>query len=118
MTYGPEFGPRVEWQNQVLLEALQASQGLIGPSVLGLAIEAGYDLVVLHACVSFEHAEDLEDLKELAADLSDALESYTSPAPAVELRVQVGETDQSWSGYQQRRLYLVNWRIRGPEGNH
>jgi hypothetical protein len=108
--YGPDYEPRTEWENLVLLEALQAAQGQIGTHVRGVAVEAGYELVVVHACIDSEDADTAEDLAELASVIEVSMEQYIEPAPAVELRLHVGETDASWPGYGHRRLYLMNWR--------
>lgn len=112
ITYGPDYGPRTEWENLVLLEALQASQGQVGPAVRGLAVAAGYDQVVVHACVSTDDADTLEDLQEMVADLACSLEAFVDPMPSVELRLQVGDSDPTWSGYHHRRLHLMHWRGR------
>ena len=113
ITYGPDYGRRTEWENGVLLDALQASQGRIGTAVRGLAVEAGYARVIVHACVSADDdADTREDMQELVDDLASALGSTVDPVPSVELRLQVGDTDLSWSGYHHRRLYLMHWRAR------
>ena len=112
-TYGSDYGPLTEWENGVLLQALQASQGRIGTAVRGLAVEAGYEFVVVHACISADDADTREDIQELVDDLGNAMEPIVDPMPRVELHLQVGDTDPSWSGYQRRRLYLMHWRARG-----
>ena len=112
VTYGPDYGPRGEWENLVLLEALQASQGQIGTHVRGVAVEAGYGRVVVHVCIDGEDADTVEDLSELANSMESAMEKYVEPVPTVELRLHVGDTDPSWPGYKYRRLYLMHWRAR------
>ncbi|WP_406051484.1 hypothetical protein [Kribbella sp. NBC_00889] len=111
-TYGPDYGPRIEWENGVLVQALQASQGRIGTAVRGLAVEAGYERVVLHACVSTDDADTREDMQELVDDLESAMDPIVDPMPSVELHLQVGDADPSWTGYHHRRLYLMHWRAR------
>jgi hypothetical protein len=64
VTRAPDYGPRAEWENLVLLEALQASQGQISESVRGLAVEVGLER-----------------------------DPYFEPTPTIELRVHVGHTD-------------------------
>ena len=112
MRYGPDYEPRTEWENLVLLEALQATQGQIGTHVRGVAAEAGYELVVVHACIDSEDADTAEDLAELASDIEVSMGQYVEPTPTVELRLHVGDTDPSWPGYEHRRLYLMHWRAR------
>jgi hypothetical protein len=112
IAYPPNYGPSAEWANLVALEAQQNSVGQIGASVRGLAVEPGYELVVVHACVSHKVADDLEDLQELVDDMSDSMEPFVRPLPRVELRLHVGETDASWSGRGHRMLYLMHWRAR------
>ena len=111
-THGPNYGPSAEWANLVWLEALQSSVGQVGASVRGLAVEPGFEVVVVHACVSHEVADELEDLQQLVDDMSDSMEPFVRPLPKFELRLHVGDTDPSWSGREHRPLYLVHWRAR------
>ncbi|MBM0125634.1 hypothetical protein [Pimelobacter simplex] len=113
VTYGPDYGPRTEWENLVLLECLRASQGRLDAHVRGVAVEAGYELVVVHACVDREDAATVEDLAELATDTEASLEQYVEPPPTVQLRLHEGDTDRSWPGYEHRRVYLAHCRARG-----
>lgn len=112
VTYGPDYGPRVEWENFVLVQALQSAQGAIGPSVRGLAVEAGPRKVVLHACLSHRDDADMEELRDLTSDLLYSLEYLCDPVPEVALDLYFGETDESWPGYRRVRLYLISERAR------
>lgn len=118
VTYGPDYGPRVEWENFVLVQALQSSQGAIGPSVRGLAVEAGPRKVVLHACLSHRDDADCEELRDLTSDLLYSLEYLCDPVPDVALAMYFGDTDESWPGYRQARLYLISERARAASSPH
>ena len=96
----------------MLVEALQAAQGQISRHVRGLCVEAGYELILLHARVDREDADTREDLIEMAQTMEGAMEQYVDPSPSVELRLTVGDTDPSWSGRSHRGLYLMHWRDR------
>lgn len=111
-TFGPNYGQRTEWENLVLREALQASLGQISARVRGVSIEAGYDLIVVHACIGATDQATLDDLEELVGDMVASMDTYVHPVPDVELRLHEGDTDQSWSGYEHPRLYLMHWRAR------
>lgn len=104
--WGPDYGPRLMWENFALLMALQASIGCIGPDVRGIAVEARPDRIVIHACLRRRSERALEDLADLTSDLETDLTGTTDPPVEVQLVTEVGDTDQSWSGYQYRRLYL------------
>ena len=110
VTYGPDFGPEVEWQNFVLLEALQSSQGAIGKTVRGIAVEAGPRRVVIHACVSHRDEIDYRELQDMVTDLMYSLEYLCEPAPEVALSLYVGQTDDAWPGHMHRRLFLASER--------
>ncbi|MEQ4205767.1 hypothetical protein [Actinopolymorpha sp. B9G3] len=111
VTYGPDFGPAVEWENFVLLEALQSSQGAIGPTVRGIAVEAGTRRVVIHACLAHRDETDVRELQDMASDLLYSLEFLCEPVPSVELSLYIGETVASWPGHMHRRLYLAAGRL-------
>ena len=113
--YGPAYGPRTEWENFVLVQALQEAQGQVSGHVRGIAVEAGYEMVVIHACLDAEEPDTVEDLEELVHDLDGVLEDLAVPAPTVRLQLHVGDTDPDWSGYEHRRLYLMHWRARADD---
>lgn len=110
VTYGPDFGPNVEWENFVLLQALQSSQGAIGPTIRGIAIEAGPQRVIVHACVSHRDETDYRELQDMVSDLMYSLEYLCEPPPNVSLSLHVGQTDSSWPGHNHRRLFLASAR--------
>src|SRR3954447_230733 len=74
VTYGPDYEPHTEWENLVLLEAVRATQRQIGTHVRGVAVEAGHELVVVHACIDNEDADTAEDLAELASEIEVSME--------------------------------------------
>lgn len=104
---GPGYGPRVEWENWVLLAALQASQGLLGPLVRAVAVEATPDRVVVHVAAREKTTLLMEDLGDLISDLEAGL-SYAEPRPDVELRVEVGPAGPEWSGHPHPRLFMCS----------
>jgi hypothetical protein len=60
-----------------------------------VAVEAGHELVVVHACIDNEDADTAKDLAELASEIEVSMEQYVERSPAVELRLHVGDTDPS-----------------------
>jgi hypothetical protein len=102
---GADYDAKTEWENSALLMTLNASQGLIGPLVRAVAVEATTDRIVLHVCVEAETAVLIHDLQDLIGDL-EAEAVIAEPMPVIELRVEVGQPGPDWSGSSHRRLYL------------
>ena len=64
-------------RNYLLLMTGQAALGLIGPDVLGIALELRAQAVVLHVAALQETAELAEDIAEIVCEL----EAYLSGGP-------------------------------------
>lgn len=102
---GSDYDAKTAWENWALLMTLTASQGLIGPLVRAVAVEATADRIVVHVCVEAETAVFTDDLQDLIGDL-EAQAANADPMPVVELRVEIGHPGPDWSGSSHRRLYL------------
>lgn len=112
---GQGVGPRLDWENDATLFILQASQGLIGPEVLGVSVEAKPEEIVVHVCLREENEAVTEDLDDLMSEF-DALQVGTvEPEVRVSIVKYLGNTDRRWPGYLHRRIFLVNDRVRDSE---
>jgi hypothetical protein len=106
VTYGPSFGPATQWETFVVVQALQASLGLIHPEMTALAVEAQPDAVVLHACIQGSTPELTEVFQDIIGDLKAALDPITDPVVPITVRTYIGDSGPEWPGYPFRRLYM------------
>jgi hypothetical protein len=109
--YSPHLTPVEERallrRNYLLLQAGQAALGLIGPNLLGIAVEPRTDAVVLHFAIAVHTAEvdgDSEDIFfELDASLSGGPEEHSE----LKTQIHVGQPDDTWVGRSHALLYLA-----------
>ena len=94
--------------NRVVLFAMQASVGLLGSEIEGLAVELEGDSATLHVALS----RSSEAVEENLSDLVGNLEANFGGTPESDIRVilkrYVGPTDESWPGRKHRLIYLKN----------
>lgn len=94
-------------RNYLLLQTGQAALGLIGPDVLGIAVEPRHDEVILHIAA----ASRTEALDEDLADMTGDLDAYLSDGPEhltrISVQVHVGTADDTWPGRAHALLFLV-----------
>ncbi|QUQ68671.1 hypothetical protein JJ691_64180 [Kutzneria sp. CA-103260] len=86
-----------------MLEALQASQGLISSEVRGVSVQIEADRVVLHFALWRLTGEVEEDISDMVFELDALRGGHT----AVETVIHVGPTDDSWPGRGGRLIYLA-----------
>ncbi|WP_238014203.1 hypothetical protein KZZ52_11960 [Dactylosporangium sp. AC04546] len=75
-------------RNYLVLQTGQAALGLIGPDMLGIAVEAQPDAVVLHFAIAIRTAETEEDIS----------------------LAHVGQPDDTWPGGPHALLYLAKFQ--------
>ncbi|WP_433041054.1 hypothetical protein [Dactylosporangium sp. CS-033363] len=109
---GPGAGPRLDWENWATLFVLQASQGLIGPEVLGVSVQATPDEIVVHVCLREDNEAVAEDLDDLVFELDAPLAGIVAPAVRLSVVKYRGDTDSRWPGYAHRRIHLASHRMR------
>jgi hypothetical protein len=98
--------PRVERGNLLVLQALQASIGLISHDMLGVAVEREPDRVVLHFCLA-ERSETVdEDIDQMVFELDALLGGKVK----IEALPYLGTTDSAWPGRRGRLLWLAKVR--------
>lgn len=93
--------------NYLLLQAGQAALGLIGPDLLGIAVEPRPDDVILHFAV----AEHTDEAAEAIQDIADNLMTLLNPGPemlsAIDTQIHVGHPDTTWPGRAHALLYIA-----------
>jgi len=84
-------------RSYMLLMTGQAALGLIGPDVLGIALELRAQAVVLHVAALQDTAELAEDVAQIVFEL----EAYLSGGPegdsVISTVLSVGAPDSKWS---------------------
>lgn len=110
---GSGTGPAQAWSNAATLTVLQASQGLIGPEVLGLSVQAEPEEIIVHVCLRETSTEVSADLADLEPAIDALLAGVVEPPVKVSLRVHEGEPGPEWPGYAHQRVYLISDRLRG-----
>ncbi|MDT0266719.1 hypothetical protein RM844_10480 [Streptomyces sp. DSM 44915] len=93
--------------NYLLLQAGQAALGLIGPDLLGIAVEPRPGAVVLHFAVAAYSAELAEDLDDLVSELSVCLAGGPERDSEIIAAPHLGPPDPSWPGHRHAPLYLA-----------
>lgn len=97
-------------RDQLRLRACQASLGLVGRDVLGLAVEPRQDEVVLHAAVVRETPEAVRDLHDIAAELKLLLVGGPDDRSDITTQVHVGlPCPATWPGHDHALVYLAKW---------
>ena len=109
---GPGAGPRLDWENWAILFALQASQGLIGPEILGVSVEAKTEEIIVHGCLREDNEAVAEDLDDLVSEFDAIQAGIVEPRARVIVAKYLGNTDPGWPGCAHPRIYLVSDRMR------
>lgn len=90
-------------ENMLVLQAVQASLGLVSLDVLGVSVEAGPGQVVLHFAVKRETEGVNEDVDDIIFELDALLEG----SERLESRVYLGAPHENWPGRIWRLIYLA-----------
>ena len=98
----------------LLLQTGQAALGLIGPDILGIAIEPRFDEAILHVSAT-AHTETLdEDVNDILDDLIALLASGPERLTRISTQIHVGAADLSWPGRSYPLLYLAKPETEPP----
>lgn len=109
---GPGAGPGMAWENYAILFVLQASQGLIGPEILGVSVEVEPEETIVHVCLREDNEAVARDLQDLMSEFDAIQAGVVEPPTRVTVSRHVGDTDLRWPGYAHHRIFLVNDRVR------
>jgi hypothetical protein len=105
---GPNAGPELTWQNHVVLDAVQASLGNIGPDVRGIAVQAEKDRVTFHFALTRRTEQADEDIADTLAEFEALTMGTVRGEFSIDTTVTVGDTGPQWSGYPGRRIFLAH----------
>lgn len=94
-------------RNYLLLMAGQAALGLIGPDIVGVAVEPRPDAVALHFAVAKRTPEAEEDIQDIADDLAVYLGGGPDQRSRILTQIHVGRPDAGWPGYTHALLYIA-----------
>lgn len=92
-------------RNYLLLQTGQAALGLIGPEVIGIAVEARPDEIVIHVAVTEVTEAVDEDVAELALGLELLLNSGPEQLTNISTVIHLGPPDPAWPGHAHDILY-------------
>lgn len=93
----------LERENSLVLQALQASHGLISRDMEAVSIQVDAERVILHFAVRQETSEVEEDVEDMLFELDALLGGATE----LEAKVYVGVPDSRWPGRRWRLVYLA-----------
>ncbi|WP_330309757.1 MULTISPECIES: hypothetical protein [unclassified Streptomyces] len=94
-------------RNYLLLQTGQAALGLIGPGMLGMAVEARSDVVVIHFSIATRTSELEEDIDDIVFELEAFLGGGPEQHSQIASQVHVGQPDGTWPGRSHALLYLA-----------
>ncbi|MFB6783406.1 hypothetical protein ACFCX0_40315 [Streptomyces sp. NPDC056352] len=94
-------------RNYLLLQTGQASLGLIGPDVLGIAVEPRQDEIVLHFAIAAHTAEVEEDLDDIVFELRAFLGGGPEQHLTITTELHVGHPHATWFSPRYAVLYLA-----------
>lgn len=95
---------RLNFENMLVIDALQASLGLISRNIRGISVQLESGKIVLHFALYNHDADVVEDIDEMAFEL-DALRGG---AIRIETRLYVGPPDKIWPGRAGRLIFLAH----------
>lgn len=94
----------LEWENRVVLSAVQALLGFLTPVLRGVAVEVDGMSVRVYFALAATDAETREDIDDVIGDI----EGLLWPAETdVRSRVSVGSAGPGWEGRQHRMVLLA-----------
>jgi len=94
--------------NYLLLQTGQAALGLIGPNMLGIAVEPRTDdLIVLHFAIAAHAAEIEEDIENIVGELEAFLGGGPEGCSGISIEVHTGQPDHAWPGRSHALLYTA-----------
>ncbi|MFJ3882918.1 hypothetical protein ACIPW5_36380 [Streptomyces sp. NPDC090077] len=92
-------------RNYLLIQTGQASLGLIGPYVLGIAVEPRPEEIVLHFAVAAHTAEVEEDLEDIVFELAVFLAGGPEQRSKITTELHVGHPPATWFSPRYAVLY-------------
>ncbi|MFD5143084.1 hypothetical protein [Streptomyces sp. NPDC058401] len=107
--YNPEITATEERdllrRNYLLIQTGQASLGLIGPDVLGIAVEPRPEEIILHFALAALTAEVEEDVEDIVFELAVFLAGGPEQRSKITTELHVGDPHTTWNSPRYAVLY-------------
>ena len=94
-------------RNYLLLQTGQAALGLIGPDLLGIAVEPRPDAIVLHFAVAVRTTEVQEDIDDIIGKLDAFLAGGPEQLSQITAQIHIGQPDTTWPGHSHALLHIA-----------
>jgi len=94
-------------RNYLLLQTGQAALGLIGPDLLGIAVEPRPNAVVLHFAVAVRTTEVQEAIDDIIGELDAFLAGGPEQHSQIIAQIHIGQPDATWPGRSHALLHLA-----------
>jgi hypothetical protein len=107
----------LEWSNYVVGQAMQASLGLVGPDVLGIAVEIRNDGVTFHVALFRHTAQADEDIEDMVFEFDALTAGVGEGGIPWDVAITVGDFGPNWDGNELRRIFLVHESVRVAAGS-
>ncbi|MEW2116049.1 hypothetical protein AB0945_12780 [Streptomyces sp. NPDC005474] len=96
-------------ENYFVIQAMQATLGLITENVYAIAVQVDTERITLHFAVSNISSDFEEDVDDIKSELDAFLEGRFH----IDVEVYVGLPDGVWPGRSWRLIYLRHSRMSG-----
>ncbi len=94
---------RLEEENGLVLDVVQATLGLISPHMRAISVGFGPGRIVLYFAVE----DGGDDVEEGVNDIVFELDALRGGSTAIEAVIYVGDPAASWPGREARAVYLA-----------
>ncbi|MCX5152206.1 hypothetical protein OHB36_36710 [Streptomyces sp. NBC_00320] len=94
-------------RNYLLLQTGQATLGLIGPNLLGIAVELRPDAIVLHFAIAARTAEVEEDIDDIIFELEVFLGGGPEQHSEITTELHIDQPGATWPGHRHALLHLA-----------
>jgi hypothetical protein len=109
----PDADPaELEWAGYVVEQAVGASLGLIGPDVLGLAVEVRKDGVIFHVALFRRSKRADDDIEDMVFEFDALTAGDMEGGIPWSVAITVGGLSPRWDGGQLRPISLAHESVR------
>jgi hypothetical protein len=102
----------LEWTSYVVEQAVRASLGLIGPDVLGLAVEARKDGVTFHVALFRRSKRADDDIEDMVFEFDALTAGDMKGGIPWNVAITVGSFSPQWDGSQLRPIFVAHESVR------
>jgi len=106
----------LDWSNYVVGQAVQASLGLIGPDVLGIAVEIQKSGVTFHVALFRHTTQADEDIEDMVFEFDALTAGVVEGGIPWRVTVTVDGLRPQWDGNELRPIFLAHESVRVAAG--